>query len=295
MALHERLKRSITNARDTVIPIPDASLSSILLELRVQQDALLAETMGHQVHALFLNLLGRTDPTLSTLLHDTPAYRPFTLSPLLGGRRRGNRIHLQGGQCYHIRVTLLKSERLWYCLSRPLVEEGAIEVRLGETPFLLTRILSTSEGNAAHLVSQTTWQALSQSPINHTVALSFVSPTAFNINGQYFSLFPEPLLVWESLLRVWNLYAPESLQMERQVLREFVHNHVSVSACELSTRTLHYPKYTQKGFMGTCTYTISHGDEKAKHIACLAAFAPYAGVGYKTTMGMGQVRLTSPS
>lgn len=39
-----------------------------------------------------------------------------------------------------------------------------------------------------------------------------------------------------------------------------------------------------------CTYAILENNEQAETVTCLAAFAPFAGVGYKTTMGMGQVR-----
>ncbi len=35
-------------------------------------------------------------------------------------------------------------------------------------------------------------------------------------------------------------------------------------------------------------------DPRAAQVAVLAAFARYAGVGYKTTMGMGQVREILP-
>jgi len=55
---------------------------------------------------------------------------------------------------------------------------------------------------------------------------------------------------------------------------------------------LHYPKYTQKGFVGTCSYVVQGSNTFASLLTTLAAFAYYAGIGYKTTMGMGQVRVT---
>jgi CRISPR/Cas system endoribonuclease Cas6 (RAMP superfamily) len=39
-----------------------------------------------------------------------------------------------------------------------------------------------------------------------------------------------------------------------------------------------------------CTYSVNERSEQAAQFTRLAAFAPFAGVGYKTTMGMGQVR-----
>jgi CRISPR-associated endoribonuclease Cas6 len=131
--------------------------------------------------------------------------------------------------------------------------------------------------------------------------MQFASPTAFSLSARNFALFPEPIFVWDSLLRTWNLYAPAVLRIEKAPLREFVQQHVRVNDYTLHTVTLHYPKYTQKGFVGRCTYYVKdpmrvsdgHKEEQscARQLAVLAEFARYAGVGYKTTMGMGQARL----
>jgi len=63
---------------------------------------------------------------------------------------------------------------------------------------------------------------------------------------------------------------------------------VRVTQGDLQTHVVHFPNFVQKGFTGTCTYSFR--DEGVSELAILAAFAPYAGVGYKTTMGMGQVQ-----
>ena len=128
-------------------------------------------------------------------------------------------------------------------------------------------------------------------PTHYTITLSFTSPTAFNISGNYFALVPEPILVWESLIRSWNCYAPDPLHIEGQVLRDTLRHNITIIACDLSTHILHYPKYAQKGFTGICTYHLPQEEKQAAQLTRLAAFARFAGVGYKTTMGMGQVRM----
>lgn len=69
-------------------------------------------------------------------------------------------------------------------------------------------------------------------------------------------------------------------------------SNVSVMKCSLHIRTLRYPNYIQKGFVGTCNYMIREPNDFAALLTTFAAFAHYAGVGYKTTMGMGQVHIT---
>jgi CRISPR-associated endoribonuclease Cas6 len=267
------------------------TLYSVLLELQAQHEAHLPVTMGHKSHAMFLRLVARTDPALSVRLHDEPGYRPFTLSPLLGAASCGNHVALSAGQTYHVRVTLLDGGNLWDSLSTLLLETGPLVIRLGEASFTITRLLSTAAADPTGWAERSSWEELVATPMRQSMTLSFASPTAFNISGKYFALFPEPLLVWESLVRSWNSYAPDELQIEKQALQDLLRHKVTVTACSLWTHTLHYPKYTQKGFAGTCTYTIQEDGECASQLARLAAFARFAGVGYKTTMGMGQVRM----
>ena len=50
------------------------ALYSAILELQALREASLPATMGHQIHAMFLQLVARRDPDLSARLHDEPGY-----------------------------------------------------------------------------------------------------------------------------------------------------------------------------------------------------------------------------
>jgi len=270
----------------------DTPLYSALLALQAQQHATLPLTMGHQVHAMFLHLIARGDADLNARLHDEPGYRPFTLSPLLGGQVQEESVILFPGQTYYVRITLFDEGQLWHCLSTLLLDAGCLDVRLDKALFTWTRLLSTPTADTTGWAMRTSWQQLAESSLCRSISLRFASPTAFNMNGDYFALFPEPLLVWDSLIRVWNNYAPEALKVEKLTLQDFIRRNVVMTACDsLSTHTLHYPRYTQKGFTGFCHYEIHGDDTFARQLTMLAQFARYSGVGYKTTMGMGQARI----
>jgi CRISPR-associated endoribonuclease Cas6 len=272
----------------------EGTLYSALLVLQAQQEARLPVTMGHQIHAMFHQLIARVDPALSDRLHDEPGHRPFTLSSLRGAVFQENHVTLTPGKTYQVRVTLLDGGCLWDRLSMLFLEGGPCEVRLGEARLLLTRLVSTSTSDPTGWAGRTSWQELVSTPTRYTITLSFMSPTAFNMSGNYFALVPEPILVWESLIRSWNSYAPDPLYIERQVLRDTLRHDITITACDLSTHILHFPKYAQKGFTGTCTYQLPQEEEQVAQLTRLAAFARFAGVGYKTTMGMGQVRVSDP-
>lgn len=269
----------------------EGTIYSALLELQAQQEARLPVTMGHQIHAMFHRLIARVDPALSDRLHDEPGHRPFTLSSLRGVVVQENHVTLSPGKTYQVRVTLLDGGRLWDRLSTLFLEGGPCEVRLGEARLLLTHIVSTSTSDPTGWAGRTSWQELVSTPPRYTITLSFMSPTAFNMSGNYFALVPEPVLVWESLIRSWNGYAPDPLHIAQEALRDTLRHDIAITACDLSTHILYYPKYAQKGFTGTCTYHLSQEEKQAAQLTRLAAFARFAGVGYKTTMGMGQVRM----
>jgi CRISPR-associated endoribonuclease Cas6 len=175
-----------------------------------------------------------------------------------------------------------------------MLEANPLAVRLNAAEFAVDRLVSTAAADPTGWAGVTTWQALAATPARRKLTLQFATPTAFSNGDKRFELLPHPKRVWESLVRVWNRYAPAVLAVDKMPLTSFLEESVLVSDHQLDTATLHYPKHTQKGFLGICTYEMDAGDPRAGQVAALAGFARYAGVGYKTTMGMGQVRLEDP-
>lgn len=269
----------------------EGTFYSIALELVAQREVHIPVTMGHLAHALFLNLIKRFDKDLSTRLHDEPNYRPYTLSPLMGGERVNERILLRRNQQCYLRITLFDNGHLWNALQQYFVEAGPITVHLDKSAFQLTRMLFTPHTGPAGWVDSTDIQTLISLPVQQEVTLSFCSPTAFSLSNHQFLLFPEPLFVWESLLRAWNRSTPKYLNMEKLPLCDCVRRSIVVASCTLETSCLHFPRHVQKGFIGQCTYRLAGEHPLLANLTTLAAFAYYAGVGYKTTMGMGQVQV----
>lgn len=272
-------------------------LYSLMLELCAATDAVLPATTGYLTHALFLDMVDQIDAELARRLHDESEYRPFTVSALLDAPVRDGQISIQTGKTYRLRMTLLDGGQIWRCLSLRVLEEQKLMLRLGAATFSLQRLLSTPSMDPAGWATHTTWQDLAMTPASNRITLHFVSPTAFSLGARRFALFPEPMLVWDSLLRSWNRYAPEMLRIEKMVLRDFVTNRVVIVDYDLRTTMLRFPKFSQIGFTGVCTYLIKEGREEpegepcATYLTALAKFSHFAGVGYKTTMGMGQTRM----
>ena len=268
----------------------NGSIYSVDIHLMSDKDANIP-VAGYQNHASFLDLVGQIDPSLSARLHNEPGYRPYTLSPLSGGMIMGERVTLRRGQPCRLRITLLDGGTIWSALQKYFQEAGTIYMHIGDANFRLVRMLITPKTGPMHLAGYTDWQTLANIPAQSSITMIFLTATAFSLGERQFCLFPEPTHVWGSLLRVWNRYAPEHMHIERQAIQESLGKHIAMTACALCHAFLHFPNYVQKGFVGRCTYRLNTEQPQATHLTTLAAFAQYAGVGYKTTMGMGQVRV----
>ena len=72
---------------------------------------------------------------------------------------------------------------------------------------------------------------------------------------------------------------------------------VVVSQYTLSTRYLSSSKFGHVGFQGHVTYEVKGNplSQLARWLTPLAHLALFSGIGYKTTMGMGQARCTNLS
>ncbi|MEH2035776.1 CRISPR-associated endoribonuclease Cas6 [Nostoc sp.] len=275
---------------------------SLVLNLLPQSPIPPQYLTGRHLHALFLTLVSSVDSTLGDRLHDSTADKAFTLSPLqinsplLKGGKGGSKLqysHQQpipaGTPCWW-RISLLddtlfgKLTQLWLNLNpnRPW--------HLGPADLYITSIQGTPQ-SIQPWANATTYAQLYEeaSDCNSSINLTFSTPTAFR-QGQYDTTLPTRESVFNSLLSRWNKYSGiEFTQIAiESIFPSFVNIHTEILVDSRS-------KFI--GIIGEVTYKILGAVEpiKIKQINALADFALYAGIGRKTTMGMGMTRrLYSP-
>lgn len=120
------------------------------------------------------------------------------------------------------------------------------------------------------------------------VSFYFLSPTSFRRQGQQL-LFPLPELIFGNLLNRWNQLS--SFPFEKIDVEEF--GRIMISQYNLSTEMIKFSNYKVIGFKGKVLYSFPRNlsADLILLIKTMILFAPYAGVGYKTSMGMGQVKV----
>lgn len=293
-------------------------LLSLILKLEAQKDGRIPLTHGDLVHAALLDLIKRnlpeTEAFLAWQLHEFERAKPFTVSHLFGNHRTENhQLLIQEDRYYYLRITSL-DKTLSECLLA-LKGKDTNLIKIGEVFFDLREVITKEDEhrqarqtNYEELVK--TWSA-ADIALPRKMVFRFISPTCFR-DGTQNIVFPLPHLIFFSLAEKWQKYAPEPFNREIQIFQdemkvwqeklkgnadktkvwELLDKLVNVSAYKLRTRMLNFREYKRIGFTGIVELQAqpSVPDKWLRLLNLLADFSFYAGIGYQTTMGMGQIK-----
>ena len=265
---------------------------------------------GNLSHAAFLDLIRQADPELSEMLHQGNQRRPYTVSGLQGPTQQHNKmqagqVSVAPGQQYSLRITILEGAIFHALMSILTTKAYGMQLRLGAVNFSVTRIVTQSNSSAPSWCGTTTFTELRQEVVARPAyQFEFASPTAFSMGqhswGKTYTLFPESGLLFGDLARRWDAYAPKPMQLAQHqlsasLIRTWCDEFVLVAHYELATRSLPFSKFDTVGFQGHITYEVKGvlTHSVAQWLTPLARLGFYTGVGYKTTMGMGQMRCVS--
>ncbi|MCG6133778.1 MAG: CRISPR-associated endoribonuclease Cas6 [Nostoc sp. LLA-1] len=267
---------------------------SLILNLIPQSPIYPEFLTGRHLHALFLTLISSVNSSLGDYLHSSKADKAFTLSPLqIQRQHKQNHQTLQfshqkpiaaGTPCWW-RISLLddtlfsKLTELWLNLN-PKYPWHLGSANLHITSIQGTPLLTQPWANAC------TYEQLYEqaSDRERNLDFTFATPVSFR-QGGYDNVLPLKESVFNSLLSRWNKYSG----ME---IASIAIESVYPSAFNINTEVL--TNYESKfiGCVGRIGYRILGDVEPLviKQMNTLANFALYAGLGRKTTMGMGMVR-----
>ncbi len=308
-----------------------ARLYAFLLKLRPISEGTLMPFSGELVHAAWLDWLGSAAPDVATSLHEGNKRRLFTCSSLqfplpqekmLEVERRNVHWPLSPEKTYTIRVTLLLGELfpLFYkaLTDFKLVNSGKSKppfMRLGKQSLLLEEVVLENDDTSGW-TGFTSFAAM----IEHVRArkfgrveplkFEFASLTTFNRGnannkeyGNFNALLPLPNYIFPYLAKRWQELAPSELAhlVQRESIEQYIHDEgVIIVDYDLQPHSVKFTTHRQQGFIGTCKYHLRGPDDAPtgespltvrQQIMLLGQLAFYSGVGYKTAMGMGRVRM----
>ncbi len=292
-------------------------LFSLMLRLHPVSAGQVQPSSGNQVQAAFLDMIRQSDPELSERLHEPNQRRPYTLSLLQGfnhltptqmaeATARRQSMTTLPGQVYWLRITIMDASIFSTFTQHLITRAHALRLHIGDTDFEISRLLANAESSSKQSwLGHTSFTELfnARFPQKH-YTFEFASPTAFSKGqkswGKQLVIFPEPSLVFESIARLWDSFAPEHVRLSAhdlsfEAIAAWCEEQVITTQYTLETRYLSSSKFGQVGFQGHVSYEVkgNPNDPQAQWLSTLARFALFSGIGYKTTMGMGQARCTS--
>ncbi|ODT03828.1 MAG: hypothetical protein ABS52_07830 [Gemmatimonadetes bacterium SCN 70-22] len=239
------------------------------------------------------NAVARVDPALARRLHDQPDFRPFTVA-VVGGVAYGTQpVDLQRGATLDVRITSI-DDQLSRALDDVLAELGSSAVHLGRTVFQVDALARSPSEHPSAVSAPATrlsefWlheQSAAVKPDVRTT-VRFLTPTTFRHQGENVPL-PLPSLLFARLRRAWNAIGVAEID---PLLGIRIADQCTITGYSLHTLQVPLaPRSIQSAFIGECEYEIARTDEEARRAAqLLLDFGFFAGIGYKTSMGLGAI------
>lgn len=255
-------------------------------EIKPLKSHFLPRSTGKSLYGFFLHAIRLVDPSLAKIIHDYNGPKPFTVSRLIGRLKRENgEILVLEENTYRVRYTSfsdLISKALIESLS-PVYASREKILLWGEEFELLGFSVASLTGYPPITTTQDLMEIacrLAETKLKMTV--NFVTETAFRFRDENL-LFPLPEIFFNSVakrLKIAGVCFDGDLKWTEKV---------RISRYDLKTSVANFEKIPFQGFKGTIEYDISRLSKEERSAALFLGLSlNYAGVGAKTTMGMGQ-------
>lgn len=119
---------------------------------------------------------------------------------------------------------------------------------------------------------------------------NFITSASFKAFGSY-KIYPDNVYIFRSLLKRWNAFCG-GLVLEENNLEEHLAQAVKVTGYNLSLQQYSVGGAPIDAFKGRYRLLFRGTQSQNRIAALLAAYAEYAGIGVKTALGMGGVKIS---
>lgn len=124
---------------------------------------------------------------------------------------------------------------------------------------------------------------------SHFLNLEFLTPTSFKSDGQYV-IMPDLRLIYQSLMNKYSASCTDMEMYDDEVLEELIRNSKIINY-RLNSTYFQLEGVKIPSFRGKIGIKINGTDTIAKYARFLAEFGEYSGVGIKTSIGMGALKI----
>lgn len=119
--------------------------------------------------------------------------------------------------------------------------------------------------------------------------MEFLSPTAFKSNAKYV-MIPEIRYILQSLMNKYSAASDDMEMYDNETLEQLV-DKIGITRYQLRSTMFPLEAVRIPAFRGEMTIHVGGTDTMARYTRLLLRFGEYSGVGIKTAMGMGGLRI----
>ncbi|MGQ9469558.1 MAG: CRISPR system precrRNA processing endoribonuclease RAMP protein Cas6 [Nitrososphaerales archaeon] len=305
------------------------AFSLIFLKLRFIIDSSLSfqNYSGFSVRGMFYELLKHEDPELAKSIHAGGALAPFSLSPLIITKGNSSKIAWKEAISPSIgMITLsLLDDKLVKAFESLILRGELKEITLSNNKLTLTeigvqeinfkKILDSSQPVRSFRIEFRTptyfrrslYNCCSYCPLYQSILKAKMAKIEvracpyYKLERRYrFILFPDPILLFRSLLRIWRKYS--DIQMDYKGFMDWIEKGgVALAGYPKGLKTLKVVEHplTKKwvvGFIGTVYFDLpleTYDQNYAKLCDALLRFGEIVNVGGGRTAGLGLIHYES--
>lgn len=119
--------------------------------------------------------------------------------------------------------------------------------------------------------------------------IEFLTPCTHRHDGTYV-MFPAPDLMVRNLSKRYSAFV-QDISLDDQETMQQVARHIKIVRYALRSGVFYLENTKITGYLGRITMVINGPDQLARLAGALLSFAEYSGIGIKTALGMGGVRV----
>lgn len=120
--------------------------------------------------------------------------------------------------------------------------------------------------------------------------LEFLTPCAHKQDGEYV-MFPNIMSITNSLFKRYNAFTKE-ISLNDETAKEHIINNLKIVRYSLYSSVFYLEKTKITGYKGKLSVIIKGPEQLARLAGALLSYGEYSGIGIKTALGMGAVKIT---
>ena len=123
----------------------------------------------------------------------------------------------------------------------------------------------------------------------HSIKLKFITPTSFKSGGKDM-IYPSVRLIFQNLINRFNLFSKD-IGIAKDEFIPVLEKAILLKDYKLSSTTFSLEGVRIPSFCGELVYLINAPQHIVNLVHMLSEFAMYSGIGIKTSIGMGGIRV----